>query len=111
MKPRAWSLSVLILVAGLALTWSVVLSLAQELPAEISNGDPTPTPTPRAQNIELVGQIGGPARAVAQQGDYAYVLTGPLLVVLDVSDAANSLRVGSCEVTEGYGQDVTVAGD
>ena len=43
---------------------------------------------PQAENVELVGSIGGPVRAVAVNGDYAYVGEGRQVTILDVSDPA-----------------------
>jgi hypothetical protein len=51
-----------------------------------------------AQNVELVGQIGGATLAVAVQGDYAYLGMGPRLVVLDISDPANPTMMGQSPV-------------
>jgi hypothetical protein len=48
-----------------------------------------------SQTWQMVGQIGGPTSAVAVQGDYAYVGVGLRLIVLDVSDPAAPVEVGS----------------
>lgn len=103
-------LAVGILAVGLALLLTTWLSLAQASPSEGMHGARTFVSTQQAQNVELVGQIGGPAKAVATQGGYAYVVTGPLLVVVDVSDPANPTRVGSREMSMDNGRDVAVAG-
>jgi hypothetical protein len=107
MKLRLWA--VFILGVGLALILGAWLSLAQASPEGMS-GDRMSFTARRAQNVELVGQIGGPAKAVASQGDYAYVVTGPRLVIVDISDPANPTRVGSHEISVDYGRDVAVAG-
>jgi hypothetical protein len=46
-------------------------------------------PTADAQNVELLGQIGGATYAIAVQGDYVYLGVGPRLMVMDVSSPAN----------------------
>ena len=55
---------------------------------------------PNAQNVELVGWIGGTTDAVAVQGNYAYLI-GDGLRVVDVSDPHNPREVGYCD-TPGY---------
>jgi hypothetical protein len=67
--------------------------------------------TRRAWNVEEVGQIGGQARAVDSQGNYAYVVTNQLLVVLDISNPADPVRVGAHEIAGLRGRDVAVDGD
>ena len=64
-----------------------------------------------AQNVELVGQIGGLSCAVAVQGDYVYLGVGPRLVVLDVSNPANPTVVGRTEVLPDIVRGVAVAGN
>ncbi len=44
--------------------------------------------------MEIVGQVGGAARAVAVKGEYAYVGLGPPLAVLEVSNHARPLLLG-----------------
>jgi hypothetical protein len=63
-----------------------------------------------AQNVELVGQIGGATLAVAVQGDYAYLGVGPRLVVLDVSDPANPTMTGQGPVFPSIVEGVYVTG-
>ena len=65
---------------------------------------------PQAQNVELVGQIGGSVYAVALQGDYAYIGVGPRLVILDVSNPAQPPVIGQTGVLPGMVGDVAVAG-
>ena len=48
-------------------------------------------------NVELVGQIGGHIQAVAVQGDYAYIGEWNRLVVVDISNPANPVKVGQTE--------------
>ena len=64
----------------------------------------------QAQNVELVGQIGGVTDAVAVQGNYAYIGVGPRLVILDVSDPANSTMEGQSPVFPGIVYGVVVTG-
>ena len=64
-----------------------------------------------AENVELVGQIGGSTSAIAVQGDYAYIGVGPRLVVLDISNPANPTMVGRTEVLPDVMIGVAVAGN
>jgi hypothetical protein len=63
-----------------------------------------------AENVELLGHLGGSANTIEVQGQYAYVGFGPEFTVLDVSDPANIQRVGWV-VAEGEVRDLSVAGD
>ena len=71
---------------------------------------PGTTTTADAQNVELVGQIGGGSYAIAVHGNYAYMGVGPRLVVLDVSDPANPTVVGQTAVLPAGVSAVYVAG-
>jgi len=62
------------------------------------------------RNMELVGQIGGPAYAVAVQGHYAYLGIGPRLVVLDVTDPTQPGVIGLSKEMPDYVADVAVSG-
>jgi len=64
----------------------------------------------QAQNVELVGQIGGITHAVAVEGNYAYIGVGPRLVILDVSDKAHPIVIGRTGVLPGVVSGVAVAG-
>lgn len=63
-----------------------------------------------SQNVELVGQIGGPAYAVAAQDNYAYVGVGPSLVILDVFAPTRPALVGQLGPWPYLVQDVAVVG-
>ncbi|MDM8527530.1 PKD domain-containing protein [Anaerolineales bacterium HSG24] len=74
------------------------------------------TPTAHAQeptsdNLELVGQIGGPTKAVFVEGNYAYIGVGPRLVILDVSNPTHPVEVGKSDVLPGIVNDITVHGE
>jgi len=79
---------------------------------------PTAVPSPtagattpgRSQQVGIVGQIGGGARAVAVQGRYAYLGVGPRLVVVDVADPARPVPLGQTDVLPGVVSGVAVAG-
>ena len=62
-----------------------------------------------AQNVELVGQIGGAIYTVAVQENYAYIGVGPRLVVLDVSDPANPTVAGQTAMLPDVVQDIHIA--
>ena len=67
--------------------------------------------TTDAENVELVGQIGGGTAAVAVQSSYAYIGVGPRVEVLDVSDASNPILVGRTDVLPGSVSSIAVAGN
>ena len=67
--------------------------VASTSPVQSSLGRPLATTTD-AQNLELVGHIGGTSYAVFTQGDYAYVAMGTELAILDVSASTHPVRVG-----------------
>ena len=64
-----------------------------------------------SENIELVGHIGGVTRAVAVQGNYAYIGEGPRLTVLDISNPALPTVVGKTPLLPDVVRGVAVAGD
>ena len=66
--------------------------------------------TPTAQNVELVGQIGGQAYVVNVEGAYAYSVIGPNLLVIDVSDP-NQLHLVSQLALNFQPFDMTIAGN
>jgi hypothetical protein len=132
MKARIFSLFVLLVTLALTLilTWAVAaqgpqpdglplqLPLAWDRDSEQPFRPSGPWPaaagpglTPaEAQNVELVGQIGGATYAVAVQGVYAYVGVGPRLVILDVSDPAQPTVAGQTGVLPDIVWGVAVAG-
>ena len=67
--------------------------------------------TPTAQDISLVGQIGGATYAVAVAGHYAYVGVGPRLVILDVADPSHPILVGQTAPLPGVVEGVAVVGN
>jgi hypothetical protein len=67
------------------------------------------SPTVEGSNIELMVHIGGPASAIAVQGDYAYAGFGPELAILDITDPQAPTRVGYVVLPD-FVQDVTVDG-
>ncbi len=62
------------------------------------------------RGIELLGQLGSLATAVAIQGNYAYVGVGPRLVILDLSTPNNPVAVGQTGLLPNTVADVFVAG-
>jgi hypothetical protein len=63
-----------------------------------------------SQNIQLLGHVGGQIRAVALQGQYAYVGIGPRLVILDVTTPATMTQVGQTSVLPDIVLGVAVSG-
>ncbi len=59
---------------------------------------------------QIVGQVGGATRAVAVQGDYAYVGVGLRLEVLRVSDTAGFFGVGNTNPFPHYVEGIVTSG-
>ncbi|QLQ08339.1 MAG: hypothetical protein HZY76_21675 [Anaerolineae bacterium] len=74
------------LVAALLVTSLVTPAAGSSLPQH--------TFSPDALDIQVIGQIGGPAYAVAVVGGYAYVGVGPRLAILNVTNPANPTLLG-----------------
>ncbi|HEX8682183.1 MAG TPA: hypothetical protein VF707_07715, partial [Ardenticatenaceae bacterium] len=109
MQPRRFALFIL----GLFL-----ITLASLGGAPQASAEPPLPPTAHAllgqnenQNVELVGQVGGYAFAVAVQGNYAYIGIGTRLHILDVSDPAQPLLVAQSTVLPSAPNDIVVIGD
>jgi len=88
---RQRRISATLVIVALALTILLILtalplaSTATVLPPEHAPTAERVYPTAAdAQNVELVGQIGGFSYSVAVQGNYAYLGVGPKLAVLDI---------------------------
>lgn len=102
--------AVLILSVGSVLLLSAWLLVLAQAPAGAMSGDPILLSAQKSWNVELVGQLGGPAKGVATQGSLAFVPTGPRLVIVDISDPGNPVQVGSYQMPLGYARDVALAG-
>jgi hypothetical protein len=63
----------------------------------------------QADKVELVGQIGGGAYAVAVRGDYAYMGVGPRLAILNVANPAQPAVIGQTGVLPGIVYGVAVS--
>jgi hypothetical protein len=59
---------------------------------------------------QIVGQVGGPTQAVAVQGIYAFVGVGMRLVVLNITNSASPLEVGSTVPFSSSVEDIVVSG-
>ena len=68
-------------------------------------------PSTDVENIEFVRQIGGTKTAVAVQGGYAYIAELDQLSILDVSNPANPIVVGTSPQIPFGIKDVAVEGD
>jgi hypothetical protein len=66
--------------------------------------------TADAENVELVGHIGGVTYAVFVQGTYAYIGVGPRLTILDVSTPISPTVVGKTHPLPDLVRDVYVSG-
>jgi len=82
------------------LTVSIFLTSVALLALLVSSGvwptaaAPVRAATADAENVELVGHIGGVTEAVFVQGNYAYIGEGPGLTILDISNPASPTVVG-----------------
>ena len=61
--------------------------------------------------LELLGQYGGSAFAVAVQGDNAFLGQGPRFVVLDISEADQPVLLGQSELLPGVVQGIALRDD
>jgi hypothetical protein len=64
-----------------------------------------------SSNLGYLGQIGGTSYAVAIQGNYAYVSSGPRLVVLNISDPAAPVEIGRTKPMPDLITHIAVEGD
>ena len=64
-----------------------------------------------AENIEMVGQIGGMIKGVAVQGNYGYIGVGPRLVIMDISEPSQIHDVGQSNVLTDTIRAVAVVGE
>jgi hypothetical protein len=62
-------------------------------------------------SLSLAGQWGGTLMAASVRGDRAYLAIGPRVVVLDVADPANPVRLGQSPVLPNYIPGTQVVGD
>jgi hypothetical protein len=85
--------TVCVLNLGVVLALVTVVAVTNSSGGAANAAAPT-IATPNAENVELVGHIGGATVAVFVQGNYAYVGMGPELAVLDISDPTHPVRVG-----------------
>jgi len=99
---KAKTLTVIALLAVLALTMSgPATGLARQSASSPAD----------SQNVELIGSIGGIAKAVVVQGNHAYVAAGENgLRVINVSNKSNPTEVAHYD-TPGDACDVTVSGN
>ena len=67
--------------------------------------------TTDAQNVELVGQIGGTTYTVAVQGNYAYIGVGSRLVILNISITTQPTVVGQTGILPGIVENVFIKGN
>ncbi len=68
------------------------------------------TPDAAALDLQAVGQIGGPTKGVALQGNYAYVGAGLHLAVIDTSDPLALREVGTTAPFPSFVEGVAVSG-
>lgn len=102
-----------ILVFGSVLLAFMILALtASGMPGGLANAaTPSTATTADAQNVKLVGHIGGTPCAVGVQGDYAYVGIGPRLAILDISIPADPTIVGQPVIWSDIVENIAVIGN
>ena len=88
---------------------------ATNSPALITTPTSMPTPTstnlssfPISKTLQLIDQIGGKSNDIAIQGTYAYLGIGPRLVIFDISNPAQPIKVGQTDVLNGIVQSISV---
>lgn len=90
-----------ILVIGLAIFLASILGSAV---SQMSRPD-----AQAMANVEFVGQVRGTTEAIAIQGDYAYGMVGPHLVILNIATPASPTGVGQTGVLSRPIQNVALA--
>ena len=105
-------------IGGLRFPWRAVdallsillaITLNNSLGASSTSAQTAPT-RPEIRNLETVGQVGGPTRAVALRDGYAFVGQGRKLVVLDVSNPWQPRVVGATRPLGGKVEEITLDG-
>ena len=109
MKARMLTMFVLVVTLLLPASGAPVLAQGPQ-PFSSPTFEGVGTSAQQAQNVELVGQIGGVTYAVAISGTLAYIGVGPRLVILNVADPAHPAVVGQTGVLPGVAYGVAVAG-
>lgn len=62
-------------------------------------------------NLTLAGHIGGRINKVVTEGNYAYFVTGPKVLIFDISNPTNPQQVGQTSVNPCLVENLTVVGD
>lgn len=90
-----------LLVVLLFVTLVLAGGVLAQIPQLLAYSDPIPDSAEgmTQYDIQVLGQIGGTASAVAAQGDYAYVAIGWRLVTLDIAELAQPKAVGDSVLT------------
>ena len=91
-----------------AQAWPVIGATSYSAPSDPSFGG-EPSCEREGGNVEVVGWLGGYARALALQGKYGYVGAGARLKVVDVSNHARPTTVGQSAFLPDLVQGVAVA--
>ena len=71
----------------------------------------TGTPSNTQTSFELLSMFGGLIQAVSISGNFAYIGTGSILTILDISDPSHPVKVGKTEMLGGEVRDIAVAGN
>ncbi len=61
--------------------------------------------------VDLISQIGGATNSMFIQGNYAYVCMGRRLVILDITNPAQPIKVGESPIMPDVAKDVVVSGN
>lgn len=104
---KTWKLNLCIFLASLTLLVLPTSGMTQHQSHALS----VLSSTTDAQDVELVGHIGGATSALFVQGDYAYIGVGPRLTILDISNPISPTMIGETSLFPDVVQGICISGD
>jgi hypothetical protein len=99
-----------------ALLWTIAQALPSRAAPAAAPADATATPTEPAPptspaSVEVIGQLGGPATAIAVRGSIGYAGVGARLVVLEAGDDGPVRTLAETPPVAGMIADIALDGD